>query len=244
MVAPWQDGAEIPVLNTCDGDDVSPALSWTGVPDGAVELALVVTDDDADGFFHWVVTDFDPAIGSMLEGEVPQGAVQWPNSFGARQWNGPCPPEGSSHTYRFALHALNQKVGEVTDGTPVDDLLEAIDAFTLGSTTITGTYHAADLTACGEAPRPDRGQSSLIEMPSRWSANFSIGRRAAGRDVLDGRVAGPVALEDLAGDGDLVHLVRAVVDAGGAGGAVHRLERQVGGVAEVPWIWMARSITL
>ncbi len=60
MVAPWQDGAEIPVLNTCDGDDVSPALSWTGVPDGAVEMALVVTDDNADGFFHWVVTNFDP----------------------------------------------------------------------------------------------------------------------------------------------------------------------------------------
>ena len=51
MVAPWQDGAEIPVLNTCDGDDVSPALSWAGVPDGTVELALVVTDDDADGFY-------------------------------------------------------------------------------------------------------------------------------------------------------------------------------------------------
>lgn len=128
------------MLNTCDGDDVSPALSWTGVPDGAVELALVVTDDDADGFFHWVVTGFDPAIGSMLEGEVPQGAVQWPNSFGARQWNGPCPPEGSPHTYRFTLYALNQNVDEVTDDTPVDDLLEVVNAFAVGSTTITGTY--------------------------------------------------------------------------------------------------------
>ena len=140
MVAPWQDGAEIPVLNTCDGDDVSPALSWTGVPDGAVELALVVTDDDADGFVHWVVTSFDPAIGSMLEGQVPQGAVQWPNSFGGRRWNGPCPPAGSSHTYRFVLYALNQQVDEVTDDTPVDELLAVIDAFTLGSTTVTGTY--------------------------------------------------------------------------------------------------------
>ena len=140
MVAPWQDGAEIPVLNTCDGDDVSPALSWTGVPDGAVEMALVVTDDNAGGFFHWVVTNFDPAIGSMLEGQVPQGAVQWPNSFGDRIWNGPCPPDGSSHTYRFVLHALNQKVDEVTDDTPVDELLAVIDAFTLGATTLTGTY--------------------------------------------------------------------------------------------------------
>ena len=140
LVAPWQDGAVIPVLNTCDGDDLSPALSWTGVPDSTVELALVVTDDDADGFIHWVVTAFDPAFGSMLEGQVPQGAVQWPNSFGARQWNGPCPPAGTSHTYRFVLHALNQSVDEVADDAPVADLLDVIDAFTLGSTTITATY--------------------------------------------------------------------------------------------------------
>ena len=140
LVAPWQDGAEIPVINTCDGDDISPALSWTGVPDGTVELALVVTDDDADGFIHWVVTEFDPAFGSMLEGQVPQAAVQWPNSFGAAEWNGPCPPPGSAHTYRFVLYALNQSVDEVADDAPVADLLEVIDAFTLLSTTITGTY--------------------------------------------------------------------------------------------------------
>ena len=56
------------------------------------------------------------------------------------EWNGPCPPDGSSHTYRFMLYALNQQVDEVTEDTPVDDLLEVIAAFTLGSTAITGTY--------------------------------------------------------------------------------------------------------
>src|SRR4051812_39116951 len=59
-----------------------------------------------------------------------------------------------------------------------------------------------------------------------------LGGLAASRDVLDRRVARPIALEELAGDGDLVHLVGAVVDPSGAGGAVHPLERQVGGVAE------------
>jgi Raf kinase inhibitor-like YbhB/YbcL family protein len=140
LVAPWQDGAVIPVVNTCDGDDLSPALSWTGVPDNTVELALVVTDDDADGFVHWVVTAFDPAFGSMLEGQAPPGAVQWPNSFGARQWDGPCPPPGTSHTYRFVLYALNQSVDEVADDAPVADLLDVLEAFTLVSTTITATY--------------------------------------------------------------------------------------------------------
>ena len=118
-MAPWQDGGDIPVRNTCAGEDVAPALSWSGVPDGAVELALVVIDDDADGFVHWVLTGFDPAIRSLLEGQVPDGARQWSNTFGAPRWNGPCPPAGSPHTYRFVLYALNQQL-EVADDTPVD----------------------------------------------------------------------------------------------------------------------------
>jgi Raf kinase inhibitor-like YbhB/YbcL family protein len=140
LVAPWLDGAEIPVINTCDGDDISPALNWSNVPDNTVELALVVRDDDADGFIHWVVTALDPAFGSMLEGQVPQGAVQWPNSFGAPEWNGPCPPPGTSHTYRFVLHALNQSVDEVAADAPTADLLDVIDAFTMDAATITATY--------------------------------------------------------------------------------------------------------
>ena len=139
LVVPWQDGAAIPDRNTCDGDDIAPALSWTGVPDGAVELALVVTDEDADGFIHWVMTGFDPAIRSVLEGQVPDGARQWPNTFGAATWNGPCPPAGSPHTYRFALHAIRQQL-EVADDIAVDELLLVIEGITFGSTMVTGTY--------------------------------------------------------------------------------------------------------
>ncbi len=139
MVLPWHEGAAIPARNTCDGDDIAPAMSWTGVPDGTVELALVVTDDDADGFAHWILTGFDPAIRSLLEGQVPLDAQQWPNAFGAPGWNGPCPPAGSPHTYRFVLHALNQQL-EVADDTPTDQLLTFIDQLTIGSTTVTGTY--------------------------------------------------------------------------------------------------------
>jgi hypothetical protein len=139
LIAPWQDGAAIPERNTCDGDDISPALSWTGVPDGAVELALVVTDEDAGGFIHWVLTGFDPAIRSVLDGEVPAGARQWPNTFGAAEWNGPCPPAGAPHTYRFALHAISQQL-EVADDISVDELLLVIEGITLGSTVVTGTY--------------------------------------------------------------------------------------------------------
>jgi hypothetical protein len=85
------------------------------------------------------MTGFDPAIRSILDGQVPQGARQWPNAFGEQGWNGPCPPPGSQHTYRFVLHALNQRL-EVGDDTPVVDLLGLIGELTLGTTTVTGTY--------------------------------------------------------------------------------------------------------
>ena len=139
LVMPWPVGAEIPAHNTCDGDDIAPAVSWSGVPDGTVELALVVTDDDAGGFVHWILTGFDPAIRSMLEGQVPLDARQWPNSYGAPRWNGPCPPAGSTHTYRFVLHALSQSL-EIADDAPVAELLAFIDGLTLASTSVTGTY--------------------------------------------------------------------------------------------------------
>ena len=99
---------------TCDGDDVSPPLSWTGAPAGTVELALLVTDDDADGFVHWAVAGIAPASGRCVEGAGPPGAVAGAERLRRAGWSGPCPPAGSPHTYRFTLYALNQQA-EVPD---------------------------------------------------------------------------------------------------------------------------------
>jgi Raf kinase inhibitor-like YbhB/YbcL family protein len=139
LTAPWGDGAAIDARYTCDGDDVSPALSWTGLPDGTVEVAIVVVDDDADGFVHWVVTSIDPATTSLLEGSLPPTAIQPRNSFGNAGWGGPCPPPGSPHSYRFTVHALNQPL-QLADDTPTEEAIELIDDATIGSATIFGTY--------------------------------------------------------------------------------------------------------
>lgn len=152
LIGPWNDGAEIDALYTCDGDDISPAISWMAVPEGTVELALVVVDDGAtDGasdaaaagdppFAHWVIAGFDPEAISLAEGEVPIGSIQATNSFGDVGWGGPCPPVGDgSHDYRFTLHALAQQT-ELGNGVPADEMVPYLDDLTIATAELTGTY--------------------------------------------------------------------------------------------------------
>jgi hypothetical protein len=92
--------AAIPVRFTCSGEQVSPPLSWSKVPAGTAELALVVDDPDAPGgsYVHWVVAHLDPKQGGLPEGSLPAGAVQLRNSAGKAAWAGPCPPKAPPTT--------------------------------------------------------------------------------------------------------------------------------------------------
>ncbi len=145
VVAPWRDGGPIDPRHTCDGADVSPALSWFSVPLDAEELAVAVTDDQADGFVHWVVAGLAPIDGALPEGDVPDALVEAANDFSTTGapvigWKGPCPPPGSGpHTYRFTVFALNPGI-ELPDGTPAVDMLTAIRTASVASAVVTGTY--------------------------------------------------------------------------------------------------------
>lgn len=99
------DGGEIPLRYTCAGENVSPPLAWASTPP-AVELALVVRDESAAGYVHWVVTGIDPAVQGLGEGGLPEGAVEATNDGGTIGWTGPCPPAGTTHTYLVSIHAL------------------------------------------------------------------------------------------------------------------------------------------
>jgi Raf kinase inhibitor-like YbhB/YbcL family protein len=100
------DGA-IPTRYTCDGDDVSPPLEWTGAPQATVSLALIVDDPDARGFVHWVVYNVDPsASGGFPAGWSEDAEFQGSNDFGRIGYGGPCPPSGQ-HQYDFRLLALD-----------------------------------------------------------------------------------------------------------------------------------------
>jgi Raf kinase inhibitor-like YbhB/YbcL family protein len=100
----------IPTRYTCDGDDISPALNWTGVPADTVSLALVMDDPDAPvgTFTHWLVWNISPGTGGLPEGvaEGDQGIIQGTNDFGAIGYGGPCPPD-AVHRYRFRILALD-----------------------------------------------------------------------------------------------------------------------------------------
>ena len=107
----WTAGEEIPQRFTCDGPAVSPPLTITGAPEGTVELVVVVSDQDAGGFLHWVVAGVPPGAPSFPQDGLPAGAIEAPNSSGGVGWFGPCPPAGATHTYDFTVYALHRGLG-------------------------------------------------------------------------------------------------------------------------------------
>jgi Raf kinase inhibitor-like YbhB/YbcL family protein len=147
--APWEDEAPIDVRFTCDsaggvsGEGLSPALSWSGVPLEATNLAVVVTDLSADGFVHWVVTGIDPGVTGLGEGEAPAGGIQGANGFGEVGWGGPCPPVGTGeHEYLVQLHALDRDLG-LAPGFDGEEAIPDIEAASIATVSVVGRYTAA-----------------------------------------------------------------------------------------------------
>ena len=135
------DGEMIPERYTCDGDEVAPPLSWSGVPDDAAAVALVADDPDAPSgtFTHWVVLDIPTSTVSSDQGGVPEGGVQAESSAGGAAYAGPCPPSGTHH-YRFTIIALDAETG-LAEGAPLDEALTAVDDHAVARGTLTGTYN-------------------------------------------------------------------------------------------------------
>jgi Raf kinase inhibitor-like YbhB/YbcL family protein len=135
-------GARIPARFTCDGQDQSPPLAWTGVPSKASELALSVDDPDAPGggFTHWTLYAIAPHTSSIAAGRTPAGASAGRNSFGRAGYGGPCPPRGDPpHHYRFVLYALSAPL-RLKPGASVDTFHAAVSGAATAEGTLTGTY--------------------------------------------------------------------------------------------------------
>ena len=112
--AAFSNGGEIPRKYTCSGENVSPALSWTGLPPKAHALALIADDPDAPGgtWTHWILWNLPAAAMSLPDGvaaseSLDDGARQGRNDFGRIGYGGPCPPAGRPHRYYFRLYALD-----------------------------------------------------------------------------------------------------------------------------------------
>ncbi|MGH9011079.1 MAG: YbhB/YbcL family Raf kinase inhibitor-like protein [Acidimicrobiia bacterium] len=138
----FPDGGRIPDRFTCRGEDRSPRLQWSEVPDRTAELALTCTDPDAPGgtFVHWVLWGIGPGAGGLGEGEVPEGAQEGRNGFGKRGYGGPCPPRGhGTHHYHFRLYALSEPLS-LAKGAGIGDLRRAMEGRILAEAGLVGTY--------------------------------------------------------------------------------------------------------
>lgn len=140
----FTEGGAIPEQYTCDGEEISPPLTWRGVPDDAAALALVVDDPDAPRgtYTHWVVLDIPSDVTSSDEDGVPRDGVEAENSGGDSSYAGPCPPSGTHH-YRFTIYALSSETG-LQAGAGLDDALRAVEDRTLAWGRLTGTYARPD----------------------------------------------------------------------------------------------------
>lgn len=98
----------IPKKYACDGDNISPPLEISNVPETAQSLVLAVDDPDAPGgtWVHWLVWDIPPATAAIEENGVPAQAIEGVTSFGKPGYDGPCPP-ANTHHYYFKLYALD-----------------------------------------------------------------------------------------------------------------------------------------
>lgn len=131
--------ARIPAKHTCDGEDVSPPLSFREVPPTASSLALVVDDPDAPAgvWDHWVVWNVPPASGGLAEGATPEGVVGR-NSWNRSAWGGPCPPRGE-HRYVFRLFALDTKL-DLPPSAGRAELERTMKGHVLAKAELTGRY--------------------------------------------------------------------------------------------------------
>ncbi|MGW7382868.1 YbhB/YbcL family Raf kinase inhibitor-like protein [Streptomyces sp. NPDC054794] len=138
----FTDGGTIPRRYTCDGEDVSPPLAFSGVPADTAALALLVEDPDAPHgtFTHWVAWGIDPHTTALTTGQTPPGATQGRNGFRKSGYGGPCPPKGDKpHRYVFSVYASDRPLGLAADATP-DDVRRALSGHTLATGTLTGRY--------------------------------------------------------------------------------------------------------
>lgn len=143
----FSHGGAIPPKHTCDGDDVSPPLAWSGVPADAKCLALVVEDPDAPDpaaprmtWVHWVLYDIPADCGGLPEAvrTLPAGTLEGANDWNRTGYGGPCPPIGR-HRYFHRLYALDAVLPDLRKPTRAK-LEAAMRGHVIAEAELVGTY--------------------------------------------------------------------------------------------------------
>lgn len=140
-------GEEIPRRHTCQGQDLSPRLEWSGAPPGTRAFALIVEDPDAPDpqaprtiWSHWVLYDLPASVSALDEGvrDLPAGTHEGVNDWKRSGYGGPCPPIGR-HRYFHRLFALERALGDLQRPTRLV-LLDAMQGRVLAQAELVGTY--------------------------------------------------------------------------------------------------------
>jgi Raf kinase inhibitor-like YbhB/YbcL family protein len=145
----FENGGNIPGVYTCQGEDISPPLSWCNIPQAAKSLALIVDDPDAPDpnaprmtWVHWLLYNIPPATSALAEHmtatKLPPGTLEGINDWKRTGYGGPCPPIGR-HRYFFKLYALDTPIADLHK--PVKNKLEAaMQGHIIAQTQLMGTY--------------------------------------------------------------------------------------------------------
>lgn len=138
----FEEGGLIPSKYTCDGENVNPELSISGVPEGTVSLALIMDDPDAvkpagHVWDHWVKFNIPPTVTKIDENSDPEG-VSGITSREVLTYGGPCPPDGE-HRYFFKLYALDTKLS-LREGATKAEVERAMEGHILEETQLMGRY--------------------------------------------------------------------------------------------------------
>lgn len=141
----FAEGTMIPRKYTCDAEDTSPDLKWSGAPKGTQSLALICDDPDAPvgTWVHWVLFNIPADVtalpaGIPAEATLENGARQGKNDFRKLGYGGPCPP-GGTHRYYFKLYALDTRL-DLASGSSKAQLLAAMKGHILAEGQLMGKY--------------------------------------------------------------------------------------------------------
>jgi Raf kinase inhibitor-like YbhB/YbcL family protein len=135
----------IPAKYTCDGQNISPPLAWSGAPQETKSFALICDDPDAPAgtWVHWIIFDIPSNVNSLPEKVARQEEIaglgkNGKNSSRRYGYDGPCPP-GGTHRYYFKLYALDTMLN-LNAGLSKEELLKAIKGHVLAEAQVMGRY--------------------------------------------------------------------------------------------------------
>lgn len=139
VTGPWVNGTAIDARYTCDSLGISPQLAWTNGPADTKAFGIVLRDNDAPDFTHWVIANINPAERTIGEGALPPGAFMAVNGSGKHGYAPPCPAGGTSHSYTVTVYALRALVA-VNTSSSAAQVVSDMDASVLEVATTDFVY--------------------------------------------------------------------------------------------------------